>query len=748
MKDRGDTDKLDQRGQVPASNDGDQIENTDSTDSSDLERHPGLIDWEELRKGMDEATARIRKSLHDDTHIYSQTEQFLYKAMEKETGRMTRSRTKVMMSTGVTPSPDTSKLSGPGSTAKEDEKTPRSSLPNEVKTPRKKRRIVKIEYLESSGDEESLADLMLKTKTKEETKGSEPQHSSSNTDRLKETAVEQDCNAPMPKDRKLPKPQFRKIDFDRAAPKTAANEAEASASTPAAKHLKDNVPRIHYRERKTPVSNFKRKSFQESLDDSCRLGSVEKHVKKRHSLPEGISRSHSVVDIVELAISKQQEIENAYSASRVKSQRFRSIKRTMGSNENVSSTPCTSPTVEVDLQNPKHLEELMNRKSKGRRSKPDDLPGTITEGTIGDIEEEMWRSVLATIEPASSLNTEDVINAVKEGNMKKFRKATCSFPASKSGDSCNELKSFISKWRDEHGGTLLHWICRNKKCDGMHIADDFIHDLKDYAPELLFVHDNMMKLPLHIAIEKGEVCRVLKLLQHGSPIVWQDGNGLTPLEIAYIYGHRSVLKLLLNYGASFHDLLAREEKLVPSRRGHLFRMLTRYALVLGGIMRGTRKRILKNIFELDVLSPIFITPIADGLTPVFTFVHEPKRYNHLPGAKVPMLFTYIAVNRAVPGKRNVEWFFRCHGPISCYAPVLNGRLLEPLNGKVPHGVQTRELLSDSSVYLCPIRAGVNVIAFKLHDSLANSRLMFAAQVILMTNVDPKHSNAPAISSPP
>ncbi|VDL75642.1 unnamed protein product [Nippostrongylus brasiliensis] len=632
MKDRGDTDKLDQRGQVPASNDGDQIENTDSTDSSDWERHPGLIDWEELRKGMDEATARIRKSLHDDTHIYSQTEQFLYKAMEKETGRMTRSRTKVMMSTGVTPSPDTSKLSGPGTTAKEDEKTPRSSLPNEVKTPRKKRRIVKIEYLKSSDDEESLADLMLKTKTKEEPKGTDPQHPLTNTDRLKQTTVEQDCNAPMPKDRKLAKPQFRKIDFDRAAPKTTANETDASASPPATKHLKDNVPRIHYRERKTPVSNFKRKSFQESLDDSCRLGSVEKHVKKRHSLPEGISGSHSAVDIVELAISKQQEIENAYSASRVKSQRFRSIKRTMGSNENVSSTPCTSPTVEVDLQNPKHLEALVNRKS--------------------------------------------------EGNMKKFRKATCSFPASKSGDSCNELKSFISKWRDEHGGTLLHWICRNRKCDGTHIVDDFIHYLKDFAPELLFVHDNMMKLPLHIAIEKGEVCRVLKLLQHGSPIVWQDGNGLTPLEIAYIYGHRSVLKLLLNYGASFHDLLAREEK---------------------------------NIFELDVLSPIFITPIADGLTPVFTFVHEPKRYNHLPGAKVPMLFTYIAVNRAVPGKRNVE---------------------------------TRELLSDSSVYSCPLRAGVNVIAFKLHDSLANSRLMFAAQVILMTNVDPKQSNAPAISSPP
>lgn len=326
---------------------------------------------------------------------------------------------------------------------------------------------------------------------------------------------------------------------------------------------------------------------------------------------------------------------------------------------------------------------------------------------------------------------------MKTGDMMRFRRATEYFLAHTNEDgSNNKIMSVISNWRDEKGGTVLHWLCRNVRCTKAHSGDDLVHSVVKYAPELLCIQDNQLKLPLHIAVEKGEVCRVLKLLQLGSPICVRDRNGHAPLDIAYTYGNGSIVKLLLNSGATFHELLDSEEKLQLHRRGHLFKMLMRYTTVLGCIMRAARKKILRNIFEVAVLSPIFIAPLKDGLTPVFKFTYQPSPDKPFNGMQSPVLFTYLAVNRPVPGKRAVEWFFRCHGPLSCFAPTLNGRLLEPMTGKVPLGVATAEQLTDSFVFLCPLQPGVNVLEFQLNESYANLRLMFAAQVVLMRKSNP------------
>uniref|UniRef100_A0A0N4VZA1 ANK_REP_REGION domain-containing protein n=1 Tax=Haemonchus placei TaxID=6290 RepID=A0A0N4VZA1_HAEPC len=66
--------------------------------------------------------------------------------------------------------------------------------------------------------------------------------------------------------------------------------------------------------------------------------------------------------------------------------------------------------------------------------------------------------------------------------------------------------------------------------------------LVNWAPELLRVQDILLKLPLHLAVEKGQV--------------------------------------------------------------------------------DNRKKILRKFLEVDVLSPVFITPLKDGVTPAFKFSYN------------------------------------------------------------------------------------------------------------------------------
>ncbi|XGW05899.1 hypothetical protein V3C99_016344 [Haemonchus contortus] len=894
--------------------------NAESESSSEEEVHPGLIDFEEMSKGMDKATARIRKHLHDDTHIYSPTEQFLYKTMESDQGRMTRSRTRAMMD--ATPLPVTytpkqprrsprktkkafysdedpddralaefleqwraesysksrrrrsksSKKNGgrtscPDSTPK---KFGKSKEPSIVECTCKRRRgrprkisfgdasclkepkviaennlglgvhlefehqvacidappdddIVVLfdscgnsgtpgpDYMPHSVDgtaesrseadtEDKSLDMSLSTDSsgrrsfknkqpvepslkqnvkvrgrkrtpKEElTSAVDVSHSSCDTE---STSVcipsTDDPHTPSTSDsskrKRINKDSVgsSKLQKRRTTRRTKSVELEAdnstersgSTSSPSEETRTTNEAPLPVRssgeikpltpektsentDATASSSNKQDNSHPKKPQNTTDSQSEGCKQAKRSPPSECVSASSSIVDIVELTLSKQQEIENAYSISRSKPQRVINTRRYTGNKETVEKASNTSPPAES--VKPMDVQQMLNSKLKARRSMAAHLPGPITYASFQEVRDEMYEDAVALYAPERpSFNPEELINAVRTGDVRRFRRATEHFCALNVGiDYGGMIYSVISKWRDENGGTLIHLICRNIICTRTHESDDLITVLAKWAPELLRVQDTLLRIPLHLAVEGGEVCRVSTLLQLGSPVCWKDKNGLSPLEIAYSYGNGSVLKLLLNSGATFHELLASEERLPPLRRGHLFKMLARHSGIISGITRSARKRILRNIFEIASLSPVFIAPFKDGVDPIFRFTFSPSgeeslERNSMQGS---ILFTYLAVNRPEVGKRGVEWSFRCHGPILCFAPTLNGRLLKPLTGMVQRGVQTSELLGDTFVFLCPLQSGINVLSFKLHESYAFKRIMLAAQVLMMKKTNP------------
>ncbi|KAK6052459.1 hypothetical protein COOONC_10037 [Cooperia oncophora] len=413
-----------------------------------------------------------------------------------------------------------------------------------------------------------------------------------------------------------------------------------------------------------------------------------------HSPPTSSTKKRDKVSL------KKQQILNDLKAQKrrqskpqLQPQRVRTTKRNAASKENVDTPSNTSPVTQSAELEEQRIQRMINSKIVPRRSMVGLLPGPISYKSFQECREEMYREALSMYTPRRlSFDPEEIITSVRTGDLKRFRRATEHFCAlNDRTDYGGMIYSVISKWRDDNGGTLIHVICR-----------------------------------------------VSTLLQLGSPICWQDKNSISPLEIAYTYGNGNLLKALLNSGATFHELLANEERLHPSRRGHLYKQLVRYSGVLGGIMRGARKRILRNIYEVAVLSPVFIAPCKDGINHVFRFTYSPSADKHLNNTPMqcPILFTYLAVNRPEVGKRGVEWSFRCHGPIACFAPTLNGQLVKPLTGNVQLGVQTSELLYDTFVFLCPLKFGVNVLEFRLHESYMNKRMMFAAQVVMMRKTNP------------
>nr|CDJ91362.1 AT hook and Ankyrin domain containing protein [Haemonchus contortus] len=888
----------------------------ESESSSEEEVHPGLIDFEEMSKGMDKATARIRKHLHDDTHIYSPTEQFLYKTMESDQGRMTRSRTRAMMD--ATPLPITytpkqprrsprktkkafysdddpddralaefleqwraescsksrrrrsasSKKTGrrtscPDSTPKKSGKAEEPSVV-ECTCKRRRGRPRKISFSNASSSKESkvavendlglgvhlecepqvacidapplqdhddddivvlfdscgnsgtpdpeymphsvygTAESRSEADVEEETldislsTGSSGRRSLKNKQpiepNLKQNVKDKgrkraqkelltsavdvshsSCDTentsvciPSTDDPRTPSTSYsskrKRINKDsvgssklqkrRATRRTksieleADNSIEKSDSTPSLSeetHTTNEAPlpvrssgeikpltpeKTTENSEATTSSSNKQDNLRPKKPQNTPDSQPEECKQSKSSPPsECVSASSSVVDIVELTLSKQQKIENAYSISRSKPQRVVNTRRYTGNKETVEKASNTSPPAES--VKPMDVQQLLNSKLKARRSMAAHLPGPITYASFQEIRDEMYEDAVALYAPERpSFDPEELINAVRTGDVRRFRRATEHFCALNVGiDYGGMIYSVISKWRDEKGGTLIHLICRNIICTRTHESDDLITVLAKWAPELLRVQDTLLRIPLHLAVEGGEVCRVSTLLQLGSPVCWKDKNGLSPLEIAYSYGNGSVLKLLLNSGATFHELLASEERLPPLRRGHLFKMLARHSGIISGIMRSARKRILRNIFEIASLSPVLIAPFKDGADPIFRFTFSPSSEECLDRNSMqgPILFTYLAVNRPEVGKRGVEWSFRCHGPILCFAPTLNGRLLKPLTGMVQHGVQTSELLGDTFFFLCPLQSGINVLSFKLHESYAFKRIMLAAQ---------------------
>lgn len=76
------------------------------------------------------------------------------------------------------------------------------------------------------------------------------------------------------------------------------------------------------------------------------------------------------------------------------------------------------------------------------------------------------------------------------------------------------------------------------------------------ASKFELIREHKVNTPLGIAISKGDVATVKKLLEYGASVE-EKCNGLTPLMIAARYNQAEIIKLLLEKGA---DVKAKDEK--------------------------------------------------------------------------------------------------------------------------------------------------------------------------------------------
>ncbi|KAK6028811.1 chromo' (CHRromatin Organization MOdifier) domain protein, partial [Ostertagia ostertagi] len=87
-------------------------------------------------------------------------------------------------------------------------------------------------------------------------------------------------------------------------------------------------------------------------------------------------------------------------------------------------------------------------------------------------------------------------DAILSGNFMRVRKAMVN----------NVLTApRLALWTNPYGANLLHLLCRSTKCDGRHAGDDIATVLCNIAPSLLCGRDSIGKIPLHDAVDKGQV---------------------------------------------------------------------------------------------------------------------------------------------------------------------------------------------------------------------------------------------------
>lgn len=82
------------------------------------------------------------------------------------------------------------------------------------------------------------------------------------------------------------------------------------------------------------------------------------------------------------------------------------------------------------------------------------------------------------------------------------------------------------------------------------------------APKFELVRGTKTLTPLGLAISKGDIATVKKLLEYGASVN-EKCNGLTPLMIAARYNHVEIIRLLLEKGA---DVKVKDEKGITALR--------------------------------------------------------------------------------------------------------------------------------------------------------------------------------------
>ncbi|KAE9420544.1 hypothetical protein Angca_003006 [Angiostrongylus cantonensis] len=342
------------------------------------------------------------------------------------------------------------------------------------------------------------------------------------------------------------------------------------------------------------------------------------------------------------------------------------------------------------------------------------LPGKIT---VGPLTSQILNNMLRELEikyygdeERHTYTQEQFNEAILSGNFMRVRKAMVN----------NVLTApRLAMWTNPYGVNLLHLLCRSMRCDGRHAGDDIATVLCSIAPTLLSSRDNLGKIPLHDAVDKGQVCRVTRLLTFHSPVNVTDRNGNSPLSLAYSKNHAKMVRILLQAGANFYPLESSERRKPDSqRKRRAFDVLTKHSRMVSGQMHRARKKVYRLLTEVRPESPCFTAPFSDGPEFTFTFYHTPSQ-NPPGGQYGHILFLYVCSVRPEGG----NWQTRCWGGLRLsQAPFLNGRPLEPtsMTDRGDHMI----------FFIIPVN-GANTIHIRLCETEVSKRVILGVQMVLV-----------------
>ncbi|XGW20336.1 hypothetical protein V3C99_003834 [Haemonchus contortus] len=329
--------------------------------------------------------------------------------------------------------------------------------------------------------------------------------------------------------------------------------------------------------------------------------------------------------------------------------------------------------------------------------------------------------------------TQDQFNeAILSGNFMRVRRAMVN----------NVLTApRLALWTNPYGANLLHLLCRATKCDGRHAGDDIATVLCNIAPSLLVGRDNLGKIPLHDAVDKGQVCRVIRLITFHSPVNVVDRNGNSPLSLAYSKNHAKMVKVLLSAGAAFHSLENAERRKPENlRKRRAFEVLTKHSRIVSSQLQRARRKVYRLLTEVRTASPCFLAPFADGPNFSFNFSHMAGPFPDN-GQYAYVLFLHVCSVKSEGG----IWQARCWGGLRLgQAPMHNGRPLEPTS-VVERG--------DHMIFFITPVNGVNTLQIRISDTEMSKKLILAVQVVVVKRAvreswSSSHNNYPPLEQAP
>ncbi|KAJ1358438.1 hypothetical protein KIN20_016864 [Parelaphostrongylus tenuis] len=288
---------------------------------------------------------------------------------------------------------------------------------------------------------------------------------------------------------------------------------------------------------------------------------------------------------------------------------------------------------------------------------------------------------------------------------------------------------------ERHLESKIRQLCRTTRCDERHALDDITTVLCNFAPSLLFARDNSGKVPLHDAVERGQVCRVIQLLTFRSPVNVTDRNGNSPLSLAYSKNHAKMVRILLQAGANFCYLESSERRKPENqRKRRAFDVLSKHSRIVAGHMQRARRKVLRLLTEVRPASPCFTAPFSDGPDFTFNFHHTPTP-NPPGGQYAYTLFLHVSSVKSETG----NWQTRCWGGLRlAQAPFHNGRPLEPTS--------ITERGDHMLFFIVPVD-GSNTINVRICESELSRRLILGVQMVLLKRT-PRENWSPSVNQYP